>query len=306
MLIAVDQETDFVIATMPVNKYMNNSQKMLNSFSHRLIDSEVCPEIILVKNDMTRDFFDEFCTKLDITIYKTNQLPAFENAKADLFEHISEDLGKANEASMKDELNYVDMKSDLTELFRNLQALGEDENGDSLDDNQFNDFLDLMFDSIADVKEPPKKAVKQKKSAKKPKAQKSYTISVSLGTGCYRHIQISDNNTLADLHEIIQKAFNFDNSHLYAFFMDNKIWSKGHSYVSNQCETGDNYASDYTLANLNLAKGDKFKYLFDFGDEWKFQCKVLGTKEETPPKPFIIKIKGKAPKQYPYWDGKDW
>jgi hypothetical protein len=175
MLIAVDQETDFVIATMPVNKYMNNSQKMLNSLSHRLIDSEVCPEIILIKNDMTRDFFDEFCTKLDITIYKTNQLPAFENAKADLFEHINEDLGKVNEASnkasIKDELNYDDTKSDLTELFRNLQALGEDENGNGLDDDQFNDFLDLMFDCLTDTTEPPKKTTKRKKkkNEKKPK-----------------------------------------------------------------------------------------------------------------------------------------
>ena len=35
----------------------------------------------------------------------------------------------------------------------------------------------------------------------------SFVISVSLGTGCYRHIQISANATLYKLHQAILKAF---------------------------------------------------------------------------------------------------
>ena len=35
----------------------------------------------------------------------------------------------------------------------------------------------------------------------------SYVISVSVGTGCYRHIQISKNATLYKLHEAILDAF---------------------------------------------------------------------------------------------------
>ena len=35
----------------------------------------------------------------------------------------------------------------------------------------------------------------------------SYVISVSLGTGCYRHIQISKSATLYKLHEAILDAF---------------------------------------------------------------------------------------------------
>ena len=38
---------------------------------------------------------------------------------------------------------------------------------------------------------------------------RSYVISVSLGTGCYRHIQLSKTATLYKLHEAILEAFEF-------------------------------------------------------------------------------------------------
>ena len=37
----------------------------------------------------------------------------------------------------------------------------------------------------------------------------SYVISVSAGTGCYRHIQISKSATLYKLHQAILRAFDF-------------------------------------------------------------------------------------------------
>ena len=54
----------------------------------------------------------------------------------------------------------------------------------------------------------------------------SYVISVSLGTGCYRHIRISADMTFDDLSCAILDAFMFDNDHLHGFFMDNIFWSR--------------------------------------------------------------------------------
>lgn len=53
----------------------------------------------------------------------------------------------------------------------------------------------------------------------------SYVISVSAGTGCYRHIQISKTATLHKLHKAIINAFDFEDDHEHAFFMDNKYWA---------------------------------------------------------------------------------
>lgn len=130
----------------------------------------------------------------------------------------------------------------------------------------------------------------------------SFVISVSLGTGCYRHIQISANATLYKLHQAILKAFEFEDDHEHAFFMDNHVWSSADAYFSSKAESGDRLTKKYTLEKLQLAKGQKFKYVFDFGDEWEFQCKVLRELEEDTKTPLVIRSVGESPEQYPEWE----
>ena len=60
--------------------------------------------------------------------------------------------------------------------------------------------------------------------------KKTYVISVSLMKGCYRHIKISSQKTLDELSSAILNAFDFDNDHLHAFFMDNRQWSHEDTY----------------------------------------------------------------------------
>jgi len=133
----------------------------------------------------------------------------------------------------------------------------------------------------------------------------SYVISVSLGTGCYRHIQISASATLYKLHQAILNAFEFDDDHMHAFFMDNKRWSQWDCYVSSKSEPADRLSKRYSLQKAGLAKGKKFLYLFDFGDEWVFQCKVLREMDEETDIPGVIRSVGEAPDQYPNYE-EDW
>ena len=62
----------------------------------------------------------------------------------------------------------------------------------------------------------------------------SYVISVSVGTGCYRHIQISKSATLYKLHKAIISAFDFEDDHAHVFFMDNHYWSGYDAFFSQQ------------------------------------------------------------------------
>lgn len=130
----------------------------------------------------------------------------------------------------------------------------------------------------------------------------SFVISVSLGTVCYRHIQISANATLYKLHQAILKAFEFEDNYEHAFFADNRVWSPMGAYYSSKAETGDRLIKKYTLKKLQLAKGQKFKYVFDFGDEWAFQCKVLRELDEKTDIPGVIRSVRESPEQYPEWE----
>ena len=130
----------------------------------------------------------------------------------------------------------------------------------------------------------------------------SYVISVSMGTGCYRHIQISKSATLYRLHEAILEAFEFMDDHAHAFFMDNKTWSQYDAYYSMKMDGSERLTKGRKLEKLNLKKGTQFKYVFDFGEEWRFQCKVLRELEEDTKTPLVIRSVGESPEQYPEWE----
>lgn len=130
----------------------------------------------------------------------------------------------------------------------------------------------------------------------------SYVISVSAGTGCYRHIQISQKASLFRLHAAILEAFEFDDDHAHAFFMDNRVWSQYDAYYSMKMDGDERLTKGRKLENLDLKKGSQFKYVFDFGDEWRFQCKVLRELEEDTKTPLVIRSVGESPEQYPDWE----
>ncbi len=131
---------------------------------------------------------------------------------------------------------------------------------------------------------------------------RSYVISVSAGTGCYRHIRISEDATLFDLHGAILEAFGFADDHAHAFFMNNQTWSDTDSYYSERTEEESRRTCDYKLSEMALYAGKRFKYVFDFGDEWVFSCKVLRVSDEPCGLPAVVRSKGEAPKQYPRED----
>ena len=63
-----------------------------------------------------------------------------------------------------------------------------------------------------------------------------------------------------------------------------------------------------SLELLALQPGQTFMYLFDYGDEWRFQVKVDKVGDEIEPGveyPRIVQTVGEAPHQYPDWDAED-
>ncbi|MDE7294678.1 MAG: plasmid pRiA4b ORF-3 family protein [Oscillospiraceae bacterium] len=51
-----------------------------------------------------------------------------------------------------------------------------------------------------------------------------------------------------------------------------------------------------------LEEKQKFVYIFDFGDEWQFSCRVLRITDEPCGSFEIIRTVGESPEQYSYYD----
>ena len=133
----------------------------------------------------------------------------------------------------------------------------------------------------------------------------NFIFKVSLEKTVWRIISIGFNHSLDELHLAIQDAFDFDNDHLYTFFMDGKRYSK-ERYESPNCEDGP-YADEAIIGEIGLYTGQKILYLFDYGDSWEFEVQLLNINEEDEPvkEPLVIDSKGEAPEQYPYWEDYD-
>lgn len=124
--------------------------------------------------------------------------------------------------------------------------------------------------------------------------------------GTWRRIELRAADSLEDLHNMIQHAFGWDNGHLYSFFMDNKL-KRGDFDMEYTCPyepEGRKTADKAQLGMFGFSKAQKFAYLFDFGDEHKFEIEVLdfGIVDARKRYPLILESKGRAPGQYGGYD----
>lgn len=232
----------------------------------------------------------DFCARAGIRIRMCEDLPAIDEAVESLMSHMG-----VNEPTPDSVVEILDM----------LLSLDDAELSNLPDEirQQFASILEQenLPDELTDELAGKLRLQTRRERRLWPEEwrQQSYVISVSCRKGCYRHIQISGENTLEDLHNVIQDAFAFDNDHAYAFFMDNCQWSERDAYYAPGIgQFDERSAGDFCLNQLDLEAGKQFKYLFDFGDEWVFQCRVLRVLEEQTERPAVVRVQGEPPEQY--------
>lgn len=130
-----------------------------------------------------------------------------------------------------------------------------------------------------------------------------YEFKVQLERTCYRVIQCAGRHTFEDLHLSIQDAFQFNNDHLYSFFMDGKRWSR--RQITSPYSEEPPYSNEVMICEAGLREKQTILYLFDYGDEWEFSVTVTAVFAADSPleHPIMVKTKGKSPEQYPDWEG---
>jgi hypothetical protein len=132
------------------------------------------------------------------------------------------------------------------------------------------------------------------------------TINVKLVRGLYAKgpweatIALESSSTLEHLHAIIQQAVDFDNDHLYTFYVARTERSRDRIEYDEELFTR-------TLDSLfPLPKGRRLYYWFDFGDDWMFQISRTRHKPFEPGPgaeyPQLLSERGTRPDQYPSLD----
>jgi hypothetical protein len=95
----------------------------------------------------------------------------------------------------------------------------------------------------------------------------------------WRRLQVRGSTTLSKLHAILQDLAGWTNSHLYSFDV------AGKSYEEPDPEAEGANARKTQLARLGLQVGNRFEYLYDFGDYWAHEVLL---EEILPPDPDTV------------------
>ena len=128
-----------------------------------------------------------------------------------------------------------------------------------------------------------------------------------------RTFEITGKQTLYDLHMNIQYAFDWDNDHMFSFYLSENFFDRNNEYSANPL--GEHIVSNFgkatkpaakaQLRDLHLSAGFSFWYLFDYGDELVHRVTVEEVREITSQDmdlPKMINKTGNAPPQYDVQD----
>src|SRR5580698_9595000 len=121
----------------------------------------------------------------------------------------------------------------------------------------------------------------------------------------YRDVAAKHTQTFFQLHEVILKAFEFDNKHAATFYRSNDHWQRGREISL------EKYNKEYKAPPLLMIEtaigseiknpNQKFVYQYDFVKNWWFWVELISVSKDEDSKlsyPALIKTEGIGPSQY--------
>ncbi len=107
----------------------------------------------------------------------------------------------------------------------------------------------------------------------------------------WRRVLVSENLSLAKLHDVVQAVMGWWNSHLHQFIYK-EVYYLNPAWMD---DFGDIKAKDerrVKVKNLKLKEGDFFVYEYDFGDSWQHVIEVEAVTENTKNRKYPVCLDG--------------
>jgi len=121
----------------------------------------------------------------------------------------------------------------------------------------------------------------------------------------YRDVVAKHTQSFLQLHQVILKAYEFDNKHQATFYRSNDNWQRGREISLQKYEKA--YKAEPLLMETTTIGSEirdpnqKFIYVYDFVKNWSFLVELINVSKEENGKleyPAIVKSEGIPPSQY--------
>jgi Plasmid pRiA4b ORF-3-like protein len=119
-------------------------------------------------------------------------------------------------------------------------------------------------------------------------------------SGVSAKVAVAGHEHLTALHDAIQQAFNWENDHLYSFWLDGQFWgdAAAERVIPGAPDT-DSKTADVPVDELRLQTGARIAYVFDYGDDWRVMLTLRECVDGSDAIPRVSDQRGTAPPQYP-------
>ena len=123
----------------------------------------------------------------------------------------------------------------------------------------------------------------------------------------YRDVLVKHTQSFLELHQIILKAFEFDQIHAATFYRSNDIWKRGRE-ISKELYEKEYVAPPLIMSETGIGTeiidtNQHFIYVYDFAKTWTFLIELIQVIKNTDADltltyPIISRIEGVGPMQY--------
>jgi len=123
----------------------------------------------------------------------------------------------------------------------------------------------------------------------------------------YRDVLVKHTQLFSDFHQIILKAFEFDQKHEATFFRSNDKWQRGREIskevYQKEYQVPPLLMDETTIASEIMDTNQHFIYLYDFNKSWTFLVELIqviknADADMTIEYPNIARVEGVGPMQY--------
>jgi hypothetical protein len=123
----------------------------------------------------------------------------------------------------------------------------------------------------------------------------------------YRDVLVKHTQSFLELHQIILKAFEFDQIHAATFYRSNDIWKRGRE-ISKEVYEKEYVAPPLIMSETGIGTeiidtNQHFIYVYDFAKNWTFLIELIQVIKNTDADltlsyPIISRTEGVGPMQY--------
>ncbi len=136
----------------------------------------------------------------------------------------------------------------------------------------------LSFDRIVELIEHENKGNKLEEFKKNKYKDIAYGLRVSL-RGEKRDLLLNGEFLLSEISSMIQKEFDLEPMHLYEFEIGDYKFGPECDEWQEIFDSLDDFKIGAAISAMNIKKGDKFKFLYDFGDNIRFNIEIRDIKK---------------------------